>query len=124
MDINPKITFYFSDKQIKVAFPQEHPLSSHMSRQEMFPKFDTPITVDPLNEEEEDSPPVVDSLPSLVPAPSSTVVVQKIMGNFARREIVTPQTSVRREPLTLGYRKVERLQVRSEIAMKRCNKSW
>ena len=81
-----------------------------MSRQEMFPKFDPPITVDPLSNKEETS--AGNCLPSLVPAPSSTVVVQKIMGNFARREILTPQTSARRQPLISGHRNVERLQVR------------
>ncbi|CAB4030278.1 Hypothetical predicted protein, partial [Paramuricea clavata] len=98
------------DKQIKVEFPQEHPLSSHMSRQEMFPKVDTPIIVDPSSKVE-DPLPNTNSLPSLVPAPSSTVVVQKVMGNFARREVFTPQTSALRQPLTLSHRKVERLQI-------------
>ena len=82
-----------------------------MSRQEMFPKFHKPITIDPLSEEE-DPEPVASSLPSLVPAPSSTVVVQKVMGNFARREIYTPQTSTLRPPLTFSHTKVGRLQVR------------
>jgi hypothetical protein len=76
----------------------------------MFPKFDTPIIVDPSSKEE-DPLPNTNSLPSLVPAPSSTVVVQKVMGNFARREVFTPQTSALRQPLTLSHRKVERLQV-------------
>ena len=104
--------YHFSDKQIKVEFPQEHPLSSHMSRQEMFPKFHKPIIVDCLSKEDDDPEPTVSSLPSLVPAPSSTIVVQKVMGNFARREIYTPQTSTMRPSLTFNQRKVGRLQVR------------
>ena len=99
------------DKQIKVEFPQEHPLSSHMSRQEMFPKFHKPIIVDCLSKEDDDPEPTVSSLPSLVPAPSSTIVVQKVMGNFARREIYTPQTSTMRPSLTFNQRKVGRLQI-------------
>ena len=88
-----------------------------MSRQEMFPKFHTPITIDPLSEEE-DPQPATHSLPSLVPAPNSTIVVQKVMGNFARREIYTPQTSALRQPLTFSHIKVGRLQVRGNSQSK------
>ena len=112
----------FSDKQIKVDFPQEHPLSSHMSRQEMFPKFEVPIsTVDPLGNEDDPAPTVETSLPQLVHVPNSTVVVQKVMGNFARREIYTPQAGAVRRPLTCGHRKVERLKV--EIIISYANSS-
>ncbi|XP_028401146.1 LOW QUALITY PROTEIN: uncharacterized protein C7orf31 homolog [Dendronephthya gigantea] len=104
-------TSQLHDKQIKVDFPQEHPLSSHMSRQEMFPKFEVP-TVDPLSNEDDPGATVEEtSLPQLVPVPNPTVVVQKIMGNFARREIFTPQAGAVRRPLTMGHRKIERLKI-------------
>lgn len=102
--------FSYSNKQIKLKFPQEHPLSSHMSRQEMFPRPEPTIPCDPLSEEEDTLPAMNSSLPHV---PGSTVVTQKVMGNFARREVFTPQKSTLRKPLISNDRqKIERLQVR------------
>lgn len=104
-------TSQIHDKQIQVPFPQEHPLSSHMSRQALFPTFDNP---------KEDSFGNVENiekdfcLPSLVPAdPPSTIVVHKAMGSFARREICTPQTSSTRRPLHWQPKNLEPLPIRN-----------
>lgn len=53
--------------QIVLPFPKESPMSSHMSRQAMFPKPEQ----------------------SLSPAPPP-VILNKAMGSFGRREIITP----------------------------------
>lgn len=85
------------EKQIRVPIPKEHPLSSHMSRQALFPKFDNP-TDNPLcgrGNIDQDY-----CLPALVPVNPPAIVVHKAMGNFARREICTPQASSMRHAQT------------------------
>ncbi|XP_046843406.1 uncharacterized protein C7orf31-like isoform X2 [Xenia sp. Carnegie-2017] len=82
-------TTQLHEKQIKIEFPQEHPLSSHMCRHEIFPKSDASDVVDPLSHEEDPQP-----MRSYVSSKNDTFVVKKIMGNSARREIYTPRMSV------------------------------
>ena len=55
-----------------------------MSRQAMFPTFDTPNVDQGKLEKDRSLPPLI--------SPES-VVVHKAMGNFARREVYTPQTN-------------------------------
>ena len=68
-----------------------------MSRQALFPKFDNP-TDNPLcgrGNIDQDY-----CLPALVPVNPPAIVVHKAMGNFARREICTPQASSMRHAQT------------------------
>ncbi|XP_044178864.1 sperm-associated microtubule inner protein 4-like isoform X1 [Acropora muricata] len=58
--------------QIVLPFPKESPMSSHMSRQAMFPKPEQSL--------------------SPIPPP---VILNKAMGSFGRREIITPMVNSR-----------------------------
>ena len=65
---------FFSNRegQIILPFPKESPLSSHMSRQAMFPK--------------------AEQILSPTPTP---VILNKAMGSFGRREIIMPVVNSR-----------------------------
>ncbi|KAK2562034.1 Uncharacterized protein P5673_014773 [Acropora cervicornis] len=58
--------------QIVLPFPKESPMSSHMSRQAMFPKPEQSL--------------------SPIPPP---VILNKAMGSFGRREVITPMVNSR-----------------------------
>lgn len=64
--------FLYREGQIVLPFPKESPMSSHMSRQAMFPKPEQNL--------------------SPIPPP---VILNKAMGSFGRREIITPLVNSR-----------------------------
>ena len=69
--------------QIVLPFPKESSLSSHMSRQAMFPK--------PQRTEYD----FQNNISSPTPPP---IIINKAMGSFARREVVTPMVNSRTTP--------------------------
>mmetsp|Transcript_72338 Transcript_72338/g.114666 ORF Transcript_72338/g.114666 Transcript_72338/m.114666 type:complete len:267 (+) Transcript_72338:66-866(+) len=69
--------------QIVLPFPKESSLSSHMSRQAMFPK--------PQRTEYD----FQNNISSPTPPP---IIINKAMGSFARREVVTPMMNSRTTP--------------------------
>lgn len=77
--------FLFSRRegQINLPFPKESPLSSHMSRQAMFPS-PNPTERHPQTKITSPTPP--------------PLIVNKAMGSFARREVVTPMINSRTSP--------------------------
>lgn len=71
--------FYFLSRksQIYLPFPKESPLTSHMSRQAVFPRPEPYLGYDPRG----------------LPTTPSSRIVNKAMGSFGRREIERYQTN-------------------------------
>ena len=82
-DVDNIFPFSYREGQIYLPFPKESPLSSHMSRQAMFP---SPTPAEPKYQGKITSP---------TPPP---IIVNKAMGSFARREVVTPVFNSRTSP--------------------------
>lgn len=74
-------SFSYREVQINLPFPKESPLSSHISRQAMFPNPGPPEYRTKM------------TLPTPPP-----IIVNKAMGSFARREVVTPMINSRTSP--------------------------
>ena len=82
-DVDNIFPFSYREGQIYLPFPKESPLSSHMSRQAMSP---SPTPAEPKYQGKITSP---------TPPP---IIVNKAMGSFARREVVTPVFNSRTSP--------------------------